>query len=102
MRHLAWMMSNIAAEQPLFAVRPDENAHMARTMAGGWDQRDFITAPGIAGDEIGLAGIDDRLHRVVENCCLVGLVAVVAPVLIFGFAEHIARISESRHPLAAG
>src|ERR1700716_3872744 len=74
---------------------------MARTVAGRRDQGDFIAEPGIAGDEVGEAGIDDRLHGVVENRCLVGLVTVVAPILIFGFAERVARVGEGRHPFVA-
>jgi hypothetical protein len=35
------------------------------------------------------------------NTPLVGLVAVVAPVLIFGLAEHVTRVGEGRHPFAA-
>src|SRR3981081_2713940 len=101
MRHLAGMMGDVAAEQALFAVRFDVNAHMARTVAGRRDQGDFLARLATAGDEFGLAGIDDRLHRVVEYRHLVGFVAVVAPVLVFGFAEYVARMGESRDPFAA-
>src|SRR5712675_428388 len=102
MRHLAGMMGDIAGKQALFAIRSDVNAHVSRAVAGRRNQGDFVAEPGIAGDEFGLAGLDDRLHRVVEYRHLVGLVAVVAPVLIFGLAEHVTRIGEGRHPFAAG
>src|SRR6202171_4777792 len=102
MRHLAGMMGDIAGKQTLFAVRLDVNADVSRAVAGGRNQGDFVAEPGIAGDEFGLAGVDDRLYRVIEYRHLVGFVAVVAPMLIFGFAEHVARIGEGRDPFAAG
>ncbi len=71
---------------------------MAGTVAGCRDQGDLIGKPGVAGDEVRSAGIGHRLHRVVENSNLVRLLAIVAPVLVFGSAEHVARIGKSRHP----
>ena len=73
---------------------------MARAVAGRRDQGDLVADPGVAGDEVGLAGVGDRLHGIVEHGDLVRLVAVVAPVLIFGLAEHIAGVGEGRHPFA--
>ena len=98
MRHLAGVMGDVAGEEALLAVRLDQNAHMPRTMARRRDQGDFIAEPGIAGDEFGHAGVRDRLHRVVENSQLVGLVAVVAPVLVLDLAEDVARMGEGRDP----
>src|ERR1700724_4187286 len=100
MPYLAGMMGYVAGEQALFAVGADQNAHMARAVAGCRDQGDLVAQPGVAGNKVGLAGIDDRFYGVVEDRCLVRLVAVVAPVFIFGFAEHIACIANSRHPFA--
>src|SRR5437899_4028219 len=94
MGHLAGMMGDVAGQQGLFAVRLDVNAHMARTVARRWNQGDFIAEPGVAADKLGLAGIDDRLHRVVEDSRPVWLLAMVAPVLVFGFAEPVASVGQ--------
>src|SRR5215831_15729449 len=64
---------------------------MAGAVAGGRDQGDLVGEPRIAGNEFSLACIDDRLHRVIEDGDLVRRVAMVAPVLIFGPAEKVAR-----------
>src|SRR3954467_7099957 len=98
MRHLTRVMRDIAREQGLFTLRSDMNAHVSRAVAGRGEQGHFLANSIIAADEIGLAGVDDRLNRILEDRYLVGLVAVVTPVLVFGFAEHVARIGKARHP----
>ena len=66
MSHLAGVVGDIAGEQAFLAVRFDVEAHMAGAVAGRRDQGDFVADFGVAGDEVGLAGIGDRLHEIVE------------------------------------
>ena len=67
MGHLAGVVGDVAGQQTLFAVRADMKADMAWAMAGRRDQGDLFTNAGVAGDEIGLAGRDDRRHGILER-----------------------------------
>jgi hypothetical protein len=100
MRHLAGMMRHVAGQKPGFAVRCDENAHVAGTVTGRRDQRDFIGQTMVARDQLGFPGVRDGLYGIVEYGDLVGLIAIIPPILVLGLAEHIARIGEGRRPLA--
>ena len=101
MGHLNRVMGDVAGEQGVLAVGLDMDAHMPGAVAGRRDQGDFVAQPMVARHQIGLAGIRDRLHGIAEYGLFVGPVAMVAPVLELGLAEHIAGIGKGRHPLAA-
>ena len=56
----------------------------------------------VALDHDGLAGLDDRQHRIVERAvvdALLGL-ALVLPVRVLALGEEIARVGKGRHPAA--
>ena len=101
MGHLAGVVGNVPREQAFLALGLDVDAHMAGAVAGRRDQGDFVRKPGVAGDEIGLAGIGDRLHGIAEHRLMRRALAVVAPMLELGPAEHVAGVGECRHPFAA-
>ena len=60
--YLGGMDENVALDEGLFALRRDEDAHVARGVARGVDGADFRGEVGVFGEGVEEAEIDESLH----------------------------------------
>ena len=96
-------VADVAREHRALALRGELDRDMARRVAGGEGEADLVVECVVVGHDVGLPGLDDGKHAVVDAAVGIFLAALVDfdPVLVLGAREEVARVGETRHPAPA-
>src|SRR3990167_32452 len=98
------VMHDVAGEGGRAASVPEVDGDRARRVAGIVFYGEQRVGLVVTLDHHGLAGLDDRQHRIVERAvvhhALALRFALVLPVRVLALGEEIARVGEGRHPAA--